>query len=180
MDFPYLKLIQKIVILIRNLNLILILSCDTIWQNLIYFEGEAHACLQVPEASLKVEVRLGCTKEQVGLLTKIVQVIKQEPFSASFRHLTFLLIKWTSLNLSWFFFSHFWLIEDSGWQERLRVFCAGAPHTPTSCFWSSVALSRTLCRMCSPSTSPGPKKCCRVALTCSASSSNSTTLASTF
>lgn len=34
---------------------------------------------------LRVEHRLGCTKEKTGLLSKIVKVIKQEPFSDSFR-----------------------------------------------------------------------------------------------
>ena len=37
------------------------------------------------EDVLKMEPRLRCTKEKVGLLSKIVHVIKQEPFSASFR-----------------------------------------------------------------------------------------------
>jgi hypothetical protein len=44
-----------------------------------------HFCLQVSEDVLKMEPRLRCTKEKVGLLSKIVYVIKQEPFSASFR-----------------------------------------------------------------------------------------------
>ncbi len=34
---------------------------------------------------LKVESRFRCTKENVGLLSKIINVIKQEPYSASFR-----------------------------------------------------------------------------------------------
>lgn len=51
----------------------------------IFLIEEIHSCLQVSEEVLKVETRLRCTKEKVGLLSKIVQVIKQEPFSASFR-----------------------------------------------------------------------------------------------
>lgn len=50
-----------------------------------FFSGEVQACLQVPEDQLKVDHRLRCTKEKAGLLSKIVQVIKREPFSASFR-----------------------------------------------------------------------------------------------
>lgn len=49
------------------------------------YNREASPCLQVDESMLKVENRLGCTKEKTGLLSKIVQVIKQEPFSDSFR-----------------------------------------------------------------------------------------------
>ena len=47
--------------------------------------GEAIPSLKFSEETLVVERRLRCTKEKVGLLSKIVKVIKQEPFSASFR-----------------------------------------------------------------------------------------------
>lgn len=49
------------------------------------FLGEAPLCLQVNESMLKIDNRVRCTKSNEGLLSKIVSVIKKEPFSASFR-----------------------------------------------------------------------------------------------
>lgn len=52
----------------------------------VKFTEEAETCLRVDETIFKVENRFRCTKDTpVGLLSKIVLVIKQEPFSASFR-----------------------------------------------------------------------------------------------
>jgi hypothetical protein len=52
---------------------------------MFFIVEEAKPCLQVNELIFNVENRYRCTKESKGLLTKIVQVIKQEPFTASFR-----------------------------------------------------------------------------------------------
>jgi Trpc4-associated protein len=52
---------------------------------ILNYNKTCHPCLKVDEQILRVENKFRCTKEKVGLLSKIVQVIKQEPFSASFR-----------------------------------------------------------------------------------------------
>jgi hypothetical protein len=51
-----------------------------------FFAGETIPCLRWPEESLMVDHKLRCTKDKVGLLSKIVDVIKQEPSTASFRY----------------------------------------------------------------------------------------------
>jgi hypothetical protein len=51
-----------------------------------YFSAVTIPCLRWPEESLMVDHKLRCTKDKVGLLSKIVAVIKQEPPTASFRY----------------------------------------------------------------------------------------------
>lgn len=60
------------------------LSIDEI-DEIVKYNKNAPSCLQVQGSMLKIEPRLVCTKEKIGLLSKIVKVIKQEPFSDSFR-----------------------------------------------------------------------------------------------
>ncbi|CAF0707115.1 unnamed protein product [Brachionus calyciflorus] len=54
-------------------------------EEILKYNREAQTCLQVNELILKIDNRVRCTKDCVGLLSKIVAVIKKEPFSASFR-----------------------------------------------------------------------------------------------
>jgi hypothetical protein len=54
-------------------------------EEILKYNSEAPAILKVNENIIKVDNRLRCTNEKIGLLSKIVTVIKQEPFSASFR-----------------------------------------------------------------------------------------------
>ena len=49
------------------------------------FSGGAIDSLKIPEVNLRIEKKFRCTKGEVGLLTKIVDVIKKEPYPASFR-----------------------------------------------------------------------------------------------
>jgi len=61
-----------------------ILSKDEI-QEILQYNHEALPSLRCDDEALMVDCKLRCTRDKVGLLSKIVHVIKQEPFSASFR-----------------------------------------------------------------------------------------------